>query len=232
MNGLGDYGQLMTGGREARADDRDRIRRAELVLALRARGVSDRSLLAAMEFVSRLAFVDPRHDEAAYADVPLPIACGQTQAPPSMIARLLNALDLTPDHKLLDVGTGSGYAAAVAARLVRSVTSIDRFRGLVEAARQRFEAIGADTITCVQADGLDGYPAGAPYDRILVTGSVATVPGRLVQQLKLGGVMVVAIGPAEGQMLVRLTRADGGERIEELGKVRFVPLVAGLAAAL
>lgn len=231
MTGLGEFGRSTAGGRGA-SGERDRIRRAELVLALRGKGLSDRTLLAAMEHVPRHAFIDPRHDDVAYADIPLPIGCGQTQAAPSTIGRLLNALDLLPEHKLLDVGTGTGYLAAIAARLARSVTSIDRFRTLVEAARERFEAIEAGNITCVQADGHDGYPAGAPYDRILMTASAASVPGRLVAQLKPGGVLVGAIGPAEGQMLVRLTRTDGGDRIEELGRLRLVAMVAGLAAAL
>lgn len=218
-------------GADIRAGEREKLGR--LMLALRARGVTDPAVLGALEATPRRLFVGAEHLDRAVDDRPLPIECGQTISAPSMVGVMLQALVLGPDMKLLEVGAGSGWAAAVASRLCRRVVAVERFRTLVDLARTRVAALRIENVHVQLGDGRDGAPETAPYDRILVSAAGAAIPTALVRQLKPTGVLVMPVGPEGGpQTLVRLTRTDRGDVVEELGAVRFVPLVEGVAEAL
>jgi protein-L-isoaspartate(D-aspartate) O-methyltransferase len=215
-------------------DAEDAERRAELLLTLRQRGIRDIAVLRAMESVPREAFVPPEMLEHAYADQALPIPCGQTISQPSLVALMTEQLRLGDRDKVLEIGTGSGYQTAILARLVRRVYSIDRYRTLVAAAEKRLADLGITNVTCLAGDGSKGWPAQAPFDRILVTAAAPEVPEALLAQLRDdGGVMVVPVGPDGGhQRLLRLEKAAGVVKTTDLGPVRFVPLVAGRAESL
>ena len=207
--------------------------RAELqmrfVYALRSRGVTDPRVLSAMERIDRGAFVTGLFAGRAYEDTPLPIACGQTISQPSVVALMTEALDIGPRDKVLEIGTGSGYQAAVLARLARRVYTVERHMRLVRAARAVFAELGLGNITVLHADGSFGLPDQAPFDRILVTAAAEDPPGPLLAQLRPGGVMVLPVGQANTmQHLIRVRRTPSGCDYEELRPVRFVPLVEGL----
>jgi protein-L-isoaspartate(D-aspartate) O-methyltransferase len=209
------------------------VGRMEFLLGLRRRGISDASVLRAMDEVPREHFVDAPHADAAYADQALPISCGQTISQPYVVAYMTERLDLEPHHKVLEVGTGSGYQAAVLARLAREVVSVERYRTLADAARRRLENLGCRNVTVVVGDGLAGVPEHAPYDRIMVTAAAERIPQALVDQLADGGVMVLPLGPhSDAQRLVKLVKTDGGIVREDLIWVRFVPLLPGQAREL
>jgi protein-L-isoaspartate(D-aspartate) O-methyltransferase len=211
----------------------DNVGRMQFLLALRKRGISDAAVLRAMDEVPREHFVDHAHADDAYADHALPIACGQTISQPYVVAYMTEQLRLEPHHRVLEIGTGSGYQAAVLSRLAREVVSIERYRTLAEAARGRLSALGYENVEVRVGDGLAGAPDRAPFERIIVTAAAETVPERLVEQLTPGGAMVLPLGPHGGiQRLVRLTREAGGDKIEELIAVRFVPLLPGQAREL
>ncbi len=208
-------------------------RRMEFQLTLRKRGITDKSVLRAMDDVPREQFVEAGFDEAAYADQALPIACGQTISQPFVVAYMTQQLELRPEHHVLEVGAGSGYQAAVLSRIARSVVSLERYRTLADTARARLKKLGYDNVEVLLADGLHGDAMRAPYDRIIVTAAAEKVPKDLAAQLKEGGVMILPLGPHSGaQTLVRL-RKRGGELVrEDLIAVRFVPLLAGQAREL
>ncbi|MEW6449736.1 MAG: protein-L-isoaspartate(D-aspartate) O-methyltransferase [Pseudomonadota bacterium] len=205
----------------------------EFQLTLRKRGITDKSVLRAMDDVPREQFVEAGFDEAAYADQALPIACGQTISQPFVVAYMTQQLELRPEHHVLEVGAGSGYQAAVLSRIARSVVSLERYRTLADTARARLKKLGYDNVEVLLADGLHGDAMRAPYDRIIVTAAAEKVPKDLAAQLKEGGVMILPLGPHSGaQTLVRL-RKRGGELVrEDLIAVRFVPLLAGQAREL
>ncbi|MBK5926717.1 protein-L-isoaspartate(D-aspartate) O-methyltransferase [Rhodobaculum claviforme] len=204
-------------------------RQMRFLYALRSRGVTDPRILSAMERVDRGAFVTGIFAERAYEDMPLPIACGQTISQPSVVALMTEALELTGRDKVLEVGTGSGYQAAILARLSRRVYTIERHRRLVRAAREAFAELGLGNITVVHGDGSFGLPDQAPFDRILVTAAAEDPPGPLLAQLREGGIMVLPVGQSDAvQSLIRVRRLPGGLDYEELRPVRFVPLVEGL----
>ncbi|EPX87861.1 protein-L-isoaspartate(D-aspartate) O-methyltransferase [Rubellimicrobium thermophilum DSM 16684] len=209
---------------------RDAERTMQFLFALRSAGVTDPRVLSAMERIDRALFVRGVFAARAYEDVPLPIACGQTISQPSVVGLMTQALDVSPRDKVLEVGTGSGYQAAILALLARRVYTVDRFRSLVMQARTIFEALGLHTITALVADGSHGLPDQAPFDRILVTAAAEDPPGPLLAQLRIGGIMVLPVGQSDTvQTLLRVTRK--GERAfdyDELRPVRFVPLVEGL----
>jgi protein-L-isoaspartate(D-aspartate) O-methyltransferase len=215
-------------------DAADAQRRAELLLALRQRGMRDLALLRAIESVPREAFLPPELREEAYGDHALPIDCGQTISQPSLVALMTEQLRLTDRDKVLEIGTGSGYQTAILARLVRRVYSIDRYRTLVAAAEKRLADLSITNVTCLAGDGSKGWPAQAPFDRIMVTAAAPDVPPALVEQLRDGGgIMVLPVGADAGhQRLLRLEKTDGSLTTEDLGGVRFVPLVAGRAESL
>ena len=211
----------------------DRIGRMGFLLMLRRRGITDQAVLRAMDEVPREYFVPPEYVSTAYADHAMPIACGQTISQPYVVAYMTEQLAVTPACRVLEIGTGSGYQAAVLSRLARKVVSIERYRTLAEAARIRFETLGFDNIEVVVGDGLDGVPDHAPYDRILVTAATETVPPALVEQLGEGGIMVLPLGPQRrSQSIVKLTRTAEGLDRTDLIAVRFVPLLPGRAQEL
>jgi protein-L-isoaspartate(D-aspartate) O-methyltransferase len=199
------------------------------LFALRSRGVTDKRVLDAMERVDRGPFVTGHFSERAYEDMPLPIACGQTISQPSVVALMTQALDVGPRDKVLEIGTGSGYQAAILSRLARRVYTLDRHARLVREAQARFDALDFSNITTLAADGSRGLPDQAPFDRILVTAAAEDPPGPLLAQLKIGGIMVVPVGQSDAvQTLIKVTRSDDRYEYEELRPVRFVPLLEGL----
>ena len=212
----------------------DDVERMELQLALRRRGISDQAVLRAMEEVPRENFVAPDFTQIAYADQALPIACGQTISQPFVVAYMTEQLEVGPEHRVLEIGTGSGYQAAVLARLAREVVTIERYRTLADSARERLKALGCHNVTIRLGDGMAGAPDLAPFDRIMVTAAAEEIPDALVAQLAEGGKMVLPVGPRhDAQYLIKLTKAAGGELTrEELIAVRFVPLLAGQAREL
>jgi protein-L-isoaspartate(D-aspartate) O-methyltransferase len=212
----------------------DDVERMEFQLALRRRGISDQAVLRAMDEVPREYFVAAGFTETAYADQALPIACGQTISQPFVVAYMTEKLEVEPQHRVLEIGTGSGYQAAILARLAREVVSIERYRTLADAARERLKTLGYTNVTIRSGDGMAGAPDLAPFDRIMVTAAAEQVPEALVAQLAEGGKMVLPVGPRhDAQYIVRLTKQpDGALSREELIAVRFVPLLPGQAREL
>jgi len=211
----------------------DNVGRMQFLLALRKRGITDSTVLRAMDEVPREHFVENVFADNAYADQALPIACGQTISQPYVVAYMTELLGVQADHWVLEIGTGSGYQAAVLSRLAREVVTVERYRTLAEAARARLATLGYRNVEVRVGDGLAGVPERAPYDRIMVTAAAETVPEALVQQLAAGGVMVLPLGPHSGtQQLVKLTKGEQGIKQEELIGVRFVPLLPGTAREL
>jgi protein-L-isoaspartate(D-aspartate) O-methyltransferase len=210
------------------------VERMEFQLALRRRGISDQAVLRAMDQVPREHFVAPEFIESAYADHALPIACGQTISQPYVVAYMTEQLQVEPQHRVLEVGSGSGYQAAILSRLAREVVSVERYRTLAETARQRLKTLGYTNATIIVGDGFAGAPEHAPFDRIIVTAAADDVPPALVEQLAANGKIVLPIGPRNGtQHIVKLTKKEDGtlER-EDLIAVRFVPLMPGRAREL
>jgi len=211
----------------------DNVGRMQFLLALRKRGISDSAVLRAMDEVPREHFVESSFVESAYADQALPIACGQTISQPYVVAYMTEQLPVEPGHRVLEIGTGSGYQAAILSRLAREVISVERYRTLAEIARQRLAALGYANVEVRVGDGLAGMPERAPYDRIIVTAAAETVPEALVGQLADGGVMVLPLGPHAGvQQLIKLTKSADGVAQDALIGVRFVPLLPGQAREL
>ncbi|HEV2626378.1 MAG TPA: protein-L-isoaspartate(D-aspartate) O-methyltransferase [Xanthobacteraceae bacterium] len=206
----------------------------EFQLALRRRGISDQAVLRAMEEVPRENFVAPGFTDSAYADQALPIDCGQTISQPFVVAYMTEQLEVAPQHRILEIGTGSGYQAAVLSRLAREVVTIERYRTLADTAHERLRMLGYTNVTVRLGDGMAGAPDLAPFDRIMVTAAAEDVPDALVAQLTTGGKMVLPVGPRhDAQYLIKLTKqADGELTREELIAVRFVPLLPGQAREL
>jgi protein-L-isoaspartate(D-aspartate) O-methyltransferase len=201
----------------------------QFLFALRSKGVTDARVLTAMETVDRAAFVKGIFADRAYEDMPLPISCGQTISQPSVVGLITQALDVQPRHKVLEIGTGSGYQAAVLSHLARRVYTIDRFKRLVSEARAIFDAQDITNITAFTADGSHGYSEQAPFDRILLTAAAEDAPSPLLAQLRVGGIMVLPVGQSDTvQTLIRVTRTETGFEYDELRPVRFVPLLEGL----
>ena len=206
-------------------------RKMRFLFALRSRGVTDGRVLTAMERVDRGQFVRGLFAERAYEDMPLPIACGQTISQPSVVGLMTQALQVNPRETVLEVGTGSGYQAAILSQLARRVYTVDRYRRLTREASDLFHQLGLANITTIAADGSFGLPEQAPFDRIIVTAAAEDPPGPLLAQLKSGGIMVLPVGQSDAvQSLIKVTRTDRGFDYEELRPVRFVPLVEGLGS--
>ena len=209
------------------------IGRMEFLLNLRKRGIGNATVLRAMDEVPRDRFVEAGFIDAAYSDQALPIACGQTISQPYVVAYMTEQLDVQPHHRVLEVGTGSGYQAAVLSRLAREVVSIERYRTLADVARARLKALGYGNVAVVSGDGFVGVPDLSPYDRIIVTAAAEHIPQALVDQLADDGIMVLPLGPHGGtQRIVRLVKTQDGIAREDLIGVRFVPLLPGRASEL
>ncbi|HVO02456.1 MAG TPA: protein-L-isoaspartate(D-aspartate) O-methyltransferase [Candidatus Cybelea sp.] len=204
-------------------------RKIRLIMGLRRAGITDTAVLAALERIPREAFVLPHFHDQAYEDQALPIAQGQTISQPQIVAMMTEALQVKKAHKVLEIGTGSGYQTAVLARLARRVYTVERFKSLLDEAEGRFKQLRIHNVTSKCADGSKGWKEQAPFDRIIVTAAAADLPQTLIEQLGVDGVMVLPIGAERGdQVLERITRqADGSLKREVLADVRFVPLVAG-----
>ncbi len=201
----------------------------QFLFQLRAQGVTDSRVLTAMEHVDRGAFLTGLFQKRAYDDVPLAIACGQTISQPSIVGLMTQALDVQPRDKVLEIGTGSGYQAAILARLARRVYTVDRYKRLTRDAETTFNALNINNITAITADGSLGLPDQSPFDRILVTAAAEDPPSTLLAQLRIGGIMVLPVGQSDTvQRLIRVTKTQTGLDYEELRTVRFVPLVEGV----
>ena len=202
-------------------------------LALRRRGISDQAVLRAMEAVPREVFVAAGDRGHAYRDSALGIACGQTISQPFVVAYMTEQLQLQKGHKVLEIGTGSGYQAAVLSRLCAHVLTIERYRTLADTARDRLEALDYYNIEVMYGDGFD-IPAGAgDFDRIIVTAAMEKIPEKLQERLLPRGILIAPVGPHHGtQTLVRVTRTDSGFERKELVDVRFVPALPGIAREL
>ena len=201
----------------------------QFLFALRKRGVTDARVLAAMEQVDRGRFVPGLFADRAYEDMPLPISCGQTISQPSVVGLMTQALDVRPRDTVLEIGTGSGYQAAILSKLARRVYTVERHRRLVSETGKLFADLGLTNITSMLSDGSFGLPEQAPFDRIIVTAAAEDPPGPLLAQLKIGGIMVLPVGQSDTvQQLIKVTRTEDGLDYDELTSVRFVPLLEGL----
>lgn len=205
----------------------------KFLTTLSQRGIKDERVLEAMERIPREHFVADGEAPRALADRALPIACGQTISQPYIVAAMTEALEIAPEHKVLEVGTGSGYQAAILACLAKEVVSVERHATLARAAREKLKHLGIGNVTVFEGDGMKGVEESAPFDRIMVTAAASETPPLLIGQLAAAGVLVAPVGPAsEAQMLTRIRKqADGSLRSEELMAVRFVPLLPGMAGA-
>jgi protein-L-isoaspartate(D-aspartate) O-methyltransferase len=202
-------------------------------LSLRRRGISDQGVLRAMEEIPRDIFVASADRADAYRDSALGIACGQTISQPFVVAYMTEQLQLQKHHRVLEIGTGSGYQAAILSRLGTQVLTIERYRTLAESARERLEQLGCDNVEVMLGDGFD-IPAGVGnFDRIMVTAAMEQIPEDLMQRLEPDGILIAPVGPHQGtQTLVRIVRTQVGFERKELVDVRFVPALPGIAREL
>lgn len=203
--------------------------KAKLVLDLRQAGVKNPRVMAAMEFVPRELFVPEPLRNNAYDDSALPIGYQQTVSQPSVVALMTEALDVGERMKVLEIGTGSGYQAAILSKLCRRLYTFERHRPLLEEAEARFAELRITNITSMAADGSKGWPEQAPFDRIIVTAFAADVPPVLVDQLAIGGLMIVPVGDGDhDQRLELVERTEDGIKTKDFGSVRFVPMLEGM----
>jgi protein-L-isoaspartate(D-aspartate) O-methyltransferase len=196
-----------------------------LMATLKRRGIRDHRVLAAIEAVPRHLFVPPQFERIAYADEALPIGCRQTISQPFIVAYMIEALQLKDGARVLEVGTGSGYQAAVLAHIAGRVYSIERHKALADSARAVIAKLGLENVVIVEGDGRAGLGEAAPFDGIVVSAAARTVPGALLDQLGEGGRMVLPLEEAGGQRLVLIEKRDGAFTRRDLIAVRFVPLI-------
>jgi len=202
-------------------------------LLLRRRGISDQAVLRTMEEVPREVFVAAGDRGHAYRDSALGIACGQTISQPFVVAYMTEQLQLQKGHKVLEIGTGSGYQAAVLSRLCAHVLTIERYRTLADTARDRLEALGYFNVEVMYGDGFDVPPGAGDFDRIIVTAAMEQIPQSLIERLEPGGILIAPVGSHHGtQTLMRLVKTDAGIERKELVDVRFVPALPGVAREL
>jgi protein-L-isoaspartate(D-aspartate) O-methyltransferase len=202
-------------------------------LTLRRRGISDQAVLRAMEAVPRETFVDPADRPDAYRDSALGIACGQTISQPFVVAYMTEQMQIQKHHRILEIGTGSGYQAAILARLGGQVVTIERYRTLADSARARLAKLGCDNVEVMLGDGFDVPPSAGSFDRIMVTAAMEQIPEVLAQRLEPGGILIAPVGPHRGtQTLIRISRTEAGFDRKELVDVRFVPALPGIAREL
>lgn len=202
-------------------------------LTLRRRGISDQAVLRALEEVPREAFVAESDRADAYRDSALGIACGQTISQPFVVAYMTEQLQLQKHHRVLEIGTGSGYQAAILSKLTKQVLTVERFRTLADAARRRLEKMGFNNVEVMLADGLDLPPDIGTFDRIMVTAAMVQIPDSLIERLGTNGILIAPVGPHHGiQTLVRIVKTATGIERKELVDVRFVPALPGIAREL
>ena len=202
-------------------------------LSLRRRGISDQAVLRAMEEVPREIFVEPADRDDAYRDSALGIACGQTISQPFVVAYMTEQLQLQKRQRVLEIGTGSGYQAAILSRLCGYVLTIERYRTLADTARGRLAKLGCNNVEVMLGDGYDVPANAGTFDRIIVTAAMEQIPEALMERLEPGGILIAPVGPRHGtQTLVRVTRTDAGFERRELVDVRFVPALPGIAREL
>ena len=202
----------------------------QFLYAIRSRGITDSRVLNAMEKIDRRKFLKGVFEKKAYQDIPLPIACGQTISQPSIVAQMTQSLNVTPRCKVLEIGTGSGYQAAILSRLARRVYTLERHLELMIQAQNVFDNLNLSNITAMRSDGSRGLPAQAPFDRILLTAAAEDPPAPLLEQLKVNGIMVLPVGQSDSvQTMIKITKTEKGLSYHEMGEVRFVPLIEGIA---
>ncbi len=212
------------------ATDQQKI---ELIMSLRANGVRDTRVLGAIETVPRELFVPETFQDLAYADQALPIECGQTLSQPFIVAFMTDRLKVGERMKVLEIGTGSGYQTAILAQLCRRVYTMERYRTLMKTAEARFKTLRLANVTTVLGDGMRGWPAQAPFDRIIVTAAASKLPRKLLEQLAVGGIMIIPVEVSPGkQEILRIVRTEEDFERESLLPVRFVPLVEGIAKGM
>jgi protein-L-isoaspartate(D-aspartate) O-methyltransferase len=211
-------------------EDMEEERREMVEEQIEQRGIENPRVLQAMRDVKRHLFVPPASRDDAYQDYPLAIGHGQTISQPYIVALMTSLLGVGPGDRVLEVGTGSGYQAAVLSRIAREVVTVERYRTLAEKAKSRLFALGYNNVEVVVGDGFSGVPERAPYDRIIVTAAAPEAPRALVAQLKVGGRMIVPLGESrETQNLVQIDKTESDLTKTNLLPVRFVPLVHGRA---
>ena len=201
--------------------------RIRLLMKLRTSGITDTRVLSAIEGIPREIFVPPAFRDKAYEDTALPIDSGQTISQPSIVAWMTWALQVSDRMRVLEIGTGSGYQAAVLARLCRMVYTIERHKDLLAVAEQRFKQMKLTNILTMAGDGSKGWKSAAPFERIIVTAAAGAVPATLLDQLAVGGIMVIPVGSSTEQILLRIEKTEAGIQQQHLMSVRFVPLVEG-----
>jgi protein-L-isoaspartate(D-aspartate) O-methyltransferase len=202
-------------------------------LTLRRRGISDQAVLRAMEEIPRDIFVTAADRADAYRDSALGIACGQTISQPFVVAYMTEQLQLQKHHRVLEIGTGSGYQAAILSRLCGEILTMERYRTLADSARTRLENLGCDNVEVMLGDGFDVPASAGSFDRIIVTAAMEQIPEALLQRLEPGGILIAPVGPHQGtQTLVRVARTDTGFDRKALVDVRFVPALPGIAREL
>lgn len=204
-----------------------------LMLRLRAQGVAAPALFGALEATPRRGFVPSQWQDVSWSDRMIPIACGEAMEGADLQASVIAALRIEPGHRVLEVGTGSGFTAAIMARMAARVVTVERFRTLADDARRRLEALGIFNVFVKHADGSAGSPPDAPFDRIVVWAAFDSLPRTFSDQLATNGIMIAPIGPAEGeQELAKLSKIGSRFDREDIGHVRFQPIMRGVAAAL
>ena len=203
-------------------------KKMQFILSVRSKGVVDDNVLKAIESLNREHFLKGVFAQRAYEDTPLPIECGQTISKPSVVGIMTQALKITTRDKILEIGTGSGYQTAILSKLARRVYSVERFKPLYDEARQIFKKLNLNNITPIWGDGSQGIVEQQPFDRIIVTAAAEDPPPILLNQLKVGGIMIIPVGQSdEIQKLIKVERAETNFKYEDLCDVRFVPLLEG-----
>lgn len=208
-------------------------RQMQFLFRLRSRGVTNMAVLGAMESIPREAFINGLFQDRAYEDMALPIPSGQTISAPSVVALMTQALDVTSRCKVLEIGTGSGYQAAILSKLARRVYTVERHKPLAVEATRKLDALGVTNTVVLHHDGTTGLPEQAPFDRIMVTAAAEDVPAPLLDQLRDGGALVMPVGHSDQvQTLIKVMKTPDGLDYKEFQDVRFVPLVEGLPTKL
>jgi len=200
-----------------------------VTLQIQRRGISDKRLLDAMRSVERHLFIPKSQLLFAYEDHPLPIGMGQTISQPFIVAEMTNALQLNEQDRVLEIGTGSGYQAAILSKMVAEVYTVERIKSLMEKAKRVFKSQGYNNIQTYLSDGTLGWPEHGPYDAIMVTASAPKIPTTLVSQLAVGGRMVIPVGDRSVQSLVKVYKDQKGVHVNDFSLVRFVPLIGEYA---